>query len=450
MDEVWYNPFRMDEYGTWYDTFLALAGTSPFAAMWFIFLKGGWVIIVYLAWVMFKGLWMEHKTTEFTLKKNWVYLAIDIPRLHEQTPRAVENLFAHLAGAHSPATWTEKWFEGKTQDTISVEIVSIGGHTQFIIRTTRNLRDMIEASVYAQYPDAEITEVEDYTLRVPSNYPDREWEMFGTEMIPVKPDPYPLRTYPEFEDKVSGELKDPMAVFLENMSRIGPNEQIWYQIVLTPIDQKDFRTKGELLVKKITGQKIVVKESLLEKAVGLPIKAASMLIEGSGILGETAPTKKKEENPLMTRMLQMTPGERKVVEAVENKISKLVFNAKIRFLYIAKKEAFAKGRVVMPFIGAIKQFNTNDLQSLKPETKKVGMNSGLWFFKAQRNNARKRRFMQMYRRRSNWAGTPNWCMNIEELATMWHFPISIQTRATQLKKTEFKRAEPPLNLPFGE
>ncbi|MCI0479036.1 hypothetical protein L0Y59_00625, partial [Candidatus Uhrbacteria bacterium] len=341
----------------------------------------------------------------------------------------------------------EKWIEGKTQDTISMEIVSIDGNVQFLVRTTRGFRDLIEASIYAQYPDAEIVEVEDYTLRIPSSYPDREWDIFGTEMVPVTSDVFPLRTYPEFEDKISGELKDPMAVMLENLSRIGPGEQIWFQLVLYPVDQKAFRQKAEAIVKKLTGQKVVAKESLLEKIVGLPFKAVGLLLEGAGITGP-ASAPKKDELPF-GRILQMTPGERKVVEAVENKAAKIVYQCKIRFLYAAKKEMFKKQKTVSPFVGAIKQLNTNDLQSLKPETKRVGMNSTLWFFKDDRNNARKRRFVSAYRSRSAWVGTPLFYMNIEELATMWHFPISMQTRAPQLKKTESKRSEPPINIPFA-
>ncbi len=374
-------------------------------------------------------------------------LAIDIPRMTEQTPRAVENIFAHWAGAHGPNSWKEKWIDGRTQDIISVEMVSIEGHVQFLVWTTRNFRDLIEASLYAQYPDAEIVEVEDYTKKVPHHFPDKEWDMFGTEMIPVKPDSYPLRTYPEFEDKVSGEFKDPLAVWLENLSRLGPGEQAWFQIVLTPIDQKEFRTHGETLIKKLTGQKVEVKKSLAQKALDVPFAATNMLLEGAGFITPAA-APKKDQNPLNSRMWTMTPGERKVVEAVENKISKIAYMAKLRILYVAKKEVMKKSRVIHPFIGTIKQFNTNDMQALKPESKKVGMNSTLWWFKDARNAGRKNRFMSAYSHRSNWAGTPNFSLNIEELASLWHFPISMQVKAPQLKKTESKRAEPPLNLPY--
>ncbi|MEO5927519.1 MAG: hypothetical protein ABIO72_02335 [Patescibacteria group bacterium] len=445
----------MDEFGNQILTngfdmtaFLASVGDNPFAVSWWLFIHGGFLVVVWMAWFVFTHLWLETRQHKFNHAKQWMVLAIDIPRLHEQTPRAVENIFAHWAGAHGPSSWKEKWIDGRTQDTISIEIASIEGHVQFLVQTTRNFRDLIEASIYAQYPDAEIVEVEDYTKKVPHHYPDKEWDLFGTEMIPVKDSLYPLRTYPEFEDKVSGEFKDPMAVLLENMSRLGPGEQAWYQIVLTPIEQGEFRKKGETLIKKLTGQKVEHHATMSQKALDLPLTAMNLVLESTGLTSPPA-VKKPDANPLNSRMWTMTPGERKVVEAVENKISKIAYSCKMRCVLIAHKDKMKKSRFVHPFIGFVKQFNTNDMLSLKPESKKVGMNGTLWFFKDKRNNERKNRFVKAFSTRSNWAGTPNYYLNIEELASLWHFPISMQVKAPQLKKTESKRAEPPINLPFG-
>lgn len=442
-----YSVCSMDEFGVLNYSFLDLVGNNPFAAMWFLFTHGGFLIFVYFFLWAALHLWVEHRQEGFNHHKQWIVLAIDIPRMTEQTPRAVENIFAHWAGAHGPNSWKETWIDGRTQDTISVEIISIEGRVQFLVHTTRNFRDLIEASLYAQYPDAEIVEVEDYTKKVPHYYPDKEWDAFGTEMIPVKSDVYPIRTYPEFEDKVSGEFKDPLAVWLENLSRLGPGEQAWYQIVLTPIEQGAFRQRGDELIKKLTGQKIEHHEGLMEKVFLFPLRLIGMFLEGAGIIPHhEAP--KKDQNPLNSRMWTMTPGERKVVEAVENKISKIAYMAKIRIFYVAKKEIMKKSRVIHPFIGTIKQFNTNDMQSFKPESKKVGMNSTLWFFKQRRNDERKRKLIRAYSSRSNWSGMPNYALSIEELASLWHFPITMQVRSPQLKKTESKRAEPPMNLPY--
>lgn len=438
----------MEEFFQFDWSFIDRVGDNPFQAMLFFFINGGWIALVYVfGWASIK-IFQAQNQTKFNAKKKFVVLAIDIPRMHEQGPRAVENLFAYLAGAHSKNSWVENWFVGRTQDTISVEVISIEGHVQFIVRTTSGMRDLVEAAVYSQYTDAEVIEVEDYASKVPQRYPDEEWDLWGTEMIPVKNDVYPLKTYPFFEDKVSMEFKDPMSAMLESFSRIGAGEQAWFQIVMTPIEQSAFQKKGEAVIKKMLGRETAHKKTMLDHVADLPMTAAGMLVEGLIGSGEGAHPKKKE-GPGQPKIMSLTQGEKDIIGAIENKVSKIAYLCKIRFLYIAKKQVMSKARIVNPFIGAIKQFNTNNMQSLKPESKKVGVNGALWWFKASRNNDRKGRLVRAYRNRSNWAGTANFHLCTEELASLWHFPHSLQVKSPQLKKTETKRSEPPANLPFA-
>ena len=54
-----------------------------------------------------------------------------------------------------------------------------------------------------------------------------------------------------------------------------------------------------------------------------------------------------------------------------------------------------------------------------------------------------------YKYRSIWRGRRVFVLNIEELASLWHFPV-ITVKAPQVKKTEAKRGEPPVLLPVGE
>jgi hypothetical protein len=207
-------------------------GENPVQAMWFFVVHGGWIVFLwFFGWVareMFLN-WRQHL---YAHHRQWILLAIDVPKATEQTVKAVENMFAHMAGIHNPPHFLEKWWDGYTQDTITCEIVSIEGHIQFLIRTVRKMRDLVEASVYAQYPDAEITEVADYTLNVPMQYPDEHYDLFGMEMYPVpgRSDVYPIKTYMDFEHQLTGEFKDPLAVLLEAFARLGPGEQAWYQI----------------------------------------------------------------------------------------------------------------------------------------------------------------------------------------------------------------------------
>jgi hypothetical protein len=427
-------------------SFLANIGTNPFLAMWYIFLYGGWIPVLYaIGWGAIH-LWLDWRQGIFHKTFRYILLSVQIPKMHEQGPRAMENAFAYLAGMHSSNSWVETWIDGRIQNVFSCEIISVEGQVQFLIYTLDRMRDITEAAIYSQYPDAEIREVEDYTHHAPHHYPDEEWDLWGTEMIPVKSDVYPLRTYPMFEDKVSGEFKDPLAALLEGFSRLGPTEQAWYQIVILPIDQRAFVKSAEGVVKKLKGEKEEVHKGVLDYIADAPIALLKMIV--SGILG-SGEGEHKKEGPPPNRVMNMTPGEREVIEAVENKASKIVFLCKIRFLYLAKKQYLVKSHAVHPFIGAIKQFNTNHMQSLKPEGKHVGVSGTLLWMKARRNNKRKNHLMHAYAHRSAHDGMPLFHMSIEELASLWHFPHSLQVKSPQMKKTQAKHSEPPANVPFA-
>ncbi|MBD3251684.1 hypothetical protein GF380_04510 [Candidatus Uhrbacteria bacterium] len=433
---------------TFLQIWLVRVGENPFATMWYAFVYGGWVILLFLFYKAVTTLWLVRVQSIAAKKKKFILLAIDVPRLSEQTVKAVENMFAHMAGAHSPVgSWSEKWLEGKTQDPISFEIISIEGHVQYLIRCLDKLRDLVEASVYAQYPEAEITQVEDYAQAVPSEYPDDTYECFGTEMTNVTNDVYPLKSYLDFEHGLTGEYKDPLAVMLEAFSRLGPGEQAWYQIIYIPIDQKEYKKKAQAEILNLKGEKPKVKKNIVEQALDLPIQG--MGVAGDVLFGADGASEKKKEEKPMSKMMTLTPGERGTIEAIERKMGKIQGQCKIRFLYIAKKEVFSKAKILQSFVGSIKQFNTNDLQALKPEGKKVGVNGTLIWFKNKRNNRRKEKLVSAYRSRSGWMGLEPFHLGTDELASLWHLPVVLNVKAPQLKKTEAKKVEPPINLPFA-
>lgn len=428
------------------DAFLTIAGTNPFWAMGYLFLKGGWIVILFVILWGAKYIWLDYIQTKAYLKKEWIVLRVSIPKGHEQTVRAVENFFAILAGAHGTFSWVETNILGGVQSQLALEIASIDGRVEYYMYCERRMRDLMEAGIYAQYPDAEIFETEDYSRKVPGKYPDEEWDMWCTEMINVMPDPYPLRTYVDFEDKVSGELKDPLANLLENFSLLGPGEQAWYQIVIVPTDQKESRARAAKLIKKLKGEKEEVKRSLLGEIADLPVKAVQELL---GVLFGSSAGGKSDKPAGMAPILLLSPGERTVLEAVERKAGKIGFQTKIRFVYVAKRAVMMKARAANPFIGAIKQMNTFNMQALKPELKKVGLGGSPLIMKDRRFNARKNKMINAYRSRSAWKGMPSYNLSIEELATLWHFPILMQVKAPQLERVEAKKSEPPMNVPFA-
>ncbi|MCC6563329.1 hypothetical protein IT087_00375 [Candidatus Uhrbacteria bacterium] len=433
------------------NAFLDLAGADPFTAMGYLILHGGWIIFVFLFLWMVKYGWLEYRQNKWIAAREWILLRITVPKASEynqQTPRGVENMMANFAGAHSPPSWKEEWIDGQVQMPISLEIASIEGQVSYYVHSLRALRDLVEAAVYAVYPDADIDAVEDYTLPIPSHFPSDEWDLWGTEMTNVAPDPFPLKTYPEFEDKITGEIKDPVANMLEVFSRLGPGEQAWYQILITPTDQKGFKKRAEQVINKIKGIKEVKKRTMMDDVLDLPMATLSTVANVA--MGTSAPEKKKSDpKEAFPRMMALSPGERFVLEAIERKAGKIGFESKIRFLYVGKKGKLSKPKVVNSFIGAIKQTNTFNMQALKPETKHVGINGTLWWFKDRRNSERKGKLVRAYRKRNASVGLKPFFLCSEELATLWHFPILMQVKAPQLRRTEAKKAEPPANIPFG-
>ena len=96
---------------------------------------------------------------------------------------------------YDPSDWYEKWWEGHFQKTLSLEIISIGGDIRFILKVPAPVRNLVESSIYAQYPEIEIVEVEDYTKNVPQDIPNDKWDLWGCDYETIKPDIYPISVY---------------------------------------------------------------------------------------------------------------------------------------------------------------------------------------------------------------------------------------------------------------
>lgn len=425
-------------------TLAELLQMNALQAAWFLFTHGLWVpfLIIFLrfAWdyrlYTKQGKWLD--TIEFT------FLAIDIPRDNEQTPRAVEQMYATLAGAHMPLTKAEMLLEGKFQLSFSLEIVSIDGYLQYIVRTPVIFRDLVESAIYAQYPDAEITEVEDYAKDIPGFYPDDKYNVWGAELVPSNKDFYPIKTYPEFEDQISGEFKDPMSSVLETMSKLKPGEQFWLQIILIPTGF-DWPKKANKFALKLAGKKISEKrKGILSNLMG-PIYdfVTDWILNYSTLFNQGENSASNKNNDMPSMMLHLTPGERAAIEAVEKKASKIIFEVKMRMVYVATKDVFQSQSRVAAVMGAIKQFNYNDLNGLRPDQRTK--TSAYYGFASRKKNLRRGRIIRNYKARTAWGGRLPWHLNIEELATLYHFPI-LTVKAPMLERLETKKSEAPAYL----
>lgn len=348
----------------------------------------------------------------------------------------MENVFATLYAIKvSPPNFKEKYFQGKIQLWLSFEIVGSSAGIAFYVRTPADYRNLVESQIYAQYPEAELVEVEDYVNFLPHFLPNQNYELWGAEFSLVKPSPYPIRTYPYFEEEKEEKRLDPLASLTETMSKLKESERIWIQILIRPTDDS-WKKEGDQIVDQLLGKKPPPKEDpfyflwqFLRNLVKAPFEAPTW-------------EEVSKESTDQSRMLFMTPGEREIIEAIQKKIAKLGFETVIRFLYIDDRSAFSRLNITS-VIGCFQQFNTQNLNAFRIFRPSLPSAKGI--FKKQKEFFKKVMLYRNYReRRFNYHIKA--ILNTEELATIFHFPI-VSVEAPSLRRLEAKKGEPPTNLP---
>lgn len=388
---------------------------------------------------LFMELWMYHIQNAFWDSASWVLLELIPPKNIEKSPKPMEALFAGFAGVEKSFNPLEEFTEGMFPDYMSLEMVSDQGTVHFYIRSMKKYRHLVEASLYAQYPDVEIVEVPDYVNDVPKIIPNGKWDLWGADICFQKDPAYPIRTYKAFEEDITGTMIDPLAGLLEVMGKIGPGQQMWLQWVIAPTSPSWASKEGKKLTEKLKGRE-KKSEDIFERLWKDIMDVLGNLFKATHSEVEFSSEKKKEEQPLDTRL---SPGERDVLKAVEDNLGKLQFSTKGRFIYLGRRENYDKALGVSAFWGNLKQFNDDNLNSLKPDgDSKTFAN---YINKKNRLRYRQRKLLRRYRNRSR-DGVMMY-MSAEELATIFHMP-DMNVMAPSFNRVEAKRGGAPANLPI--
>lgn len=395
--------------------------------------------------VLFIELWVKYLEIKAIKKIKWLLLEIKIPRDIEKTPKAMEQVFSGLHGILSKVKFLDKYFIGKVQGWFSFEIAGIDNAVYFFIRTPENFRNLVEAQIQAQYPNAEILEVLDYAAPLAGKIPSKTYDINGVEFILEKADYYPIRTFLSFEERQAERRLDPMASFLEILSKLGPNENIFIQYLIKPTGKKDWIDEGIEAVNKLIGKETKTKKSWFENIFEGFGEFIANLLGAVAIYPEWGEAKKEETRAAIQNL---SPGNKLIAEAIENKISKLAFKVCIRFAYIARRDIFNKANMAA-VSGAFKQFNTINLNAFKGN-KKAGTTADqpriIPFIKNRREFIRKIAFVDRYVNRKLPKKRKDFILNTEELATIYHYPIIVVETPT-MRRVEAKKSEPPVSLP---
>lgn len=395
--------------------------------------------------VVFFQSWMYYIRRKFRMGTPYVLLEIKPPKEIEQSPKIAESIFSGVYGISGTVTTkAEKYLKGATQHYFSFEIISVGGQIRFLARVPAIHKNLIEAKIYAEYPQAEISQVEDYANNLPTGVLDRDWDLWGTVLQLVKENPYPIRTYQEFVDILPKQpFIDPMYNLMEVMNKLRPGEQIWIQIFVRPTPDS-WIEEGKKIINKLIGRSEVKKKGIIAEELS-GWSAAVGAVKEEIATGKAALTASaKEEKPPHPSLMQfLSPGEKEIVDAIEKKMTKKAFETKIHVLYLGKKDAFFKPTISSIF-GFLNQFATLNLNGFKPNARYT--TKAYYFLAAKRLAFKKRILLRLCQQRTFWE--KGFILNIEELASLWHFPATI-VAAPIAPSVEAKKGAPPPELPIA-
>jgi hypothetical protein len=355
--------------------------------------------------------------------KDWVTLQIRINREILQTPKAIEQVFN---GFHV----IEKGY-------ISLELIGVDRELDFIIRAPKQYQNLIESQFYAQYPEIEIKEIDDHFLDLPAHLPNKDFDLWGTEIVLEKENYYPIKTYSYFEEPKEEKRIDPISSFAESVVKLQKYERFILEIIIRPLSDKDeekFINDGKAKINSMLGKK-EKKKITWQDWVGSFFKNLAIgLVEPP-----VWPTKGEKEDASAPAL---SSGEKDIIKSIENKIKQLSFNTSIRLIYISPKTIFNESNI-SAFMAFLNQFNSKDLNAFKVN-KNASTILKTRFLQNRRLFLKKMDFYQNSLGREKTKD--GMILNTEELATIYHFP-ALKVSTPSLIRVLSKKGEPPAGLP---
>ncbi len=337
-----------------------------------------------------------------------VVLAIRVPKENEKDARSAEQMFASLHGLLKVTP--------ELQEHISFEIASSVEGINFYAVCPKTVRTFVESQIYAQYPEAEIKEVEDYAL--PST-PKGASAVDGTYLKLEKEHIFPIRTFEDFE-------VDPLAAITSAISDLSGGERVWIQIILRPIPDV-WQEEGHDYVDRIREGIKPVGISPLEILSDIQKEVGELFLHmfKSAFSGPPEPSR-----PTLARKeaVRLSAGQELELKAIEDKMTHMGFETLIRVVALAPDGGTASTRL-RSTLASFRQFSTANLNSFVRSGEIKDKNT----------------FLEDYRQRT-FTPEHTYILNTVELASVFHLPsVSVETPA--IAWTASRRGEPPLSLP---
>lgn len=306
-----------------------------------------------------------------------------------------ETLFAALGGL-KPHKGFKAWFSGQT-DAFAFEIVAHQKLITFYITVPRRYQEFVEQQLHAQWSEAMVEPIEDYNMFSPQGTVVAGYLKFKRQ------NPLPIKTYKEMDG-------DPLNAIANALSKVGESDGLALQFVVRPADG-GWRGLGLKIVRNMQ-QGMTYNEAVGHKK------------SGGWFSSQQSVEKAKEKQ----RERRLSSAENKMLEGIENKLSKAGLEVTIR---VVASAATAEGAQVYlsNALQAFSQYNIyeygNSFEKDIPRSRKTIIDGFIF-----------RTFDSAHRV----------ILNTEELASLWHLPIP-STETPNIRWMAARTAPAPTNIP---
>lgn len=384
--------------------------------------------IIFIIFVVGGGLavllWFKHKKNLLQVHSerlsDFVMLQVFVPRdftgekKDNQPPKdfreiisVAEQLFSSCSNL-SQKGWKSIIYG---QSAVSFEIIAKAQEIGFYIGVPRSFQTFFEKQILGFYPTAQVEETQDFKIFREDLRPALGALKQERRFI------LPIKTYKYLES-------DPLGNIANALSKLGENTRADIQILVRPLYNQNWRWATEKASRSISEGKSV---SFGKRS--WPMKLVQGIISLFNFGSSHATTKGGPSTSASDQLARLTPLQEEQMKTLSEKAGKTGLEAQIRILVLSPSKEESE-RHLQNIFGSFAQFGSPERNAFRlSKINDKGLNQ----------------FLSHFILRNFW-GKGRLIVNLEELATIYHFPNqNVETPSIQWLLA--KRSPAPANLP---
>lgn len=362
-----------------------------------------------------------------------VYMKVTMPRLDSREDREIQKDLAkdmkeqiwrmaqvlrwvHKLWSLSVRDWIMSWLFDKAK--IDLMYKYKNWEISFIVWTYPEYKNALEANISAQYSSSIVETIS--WLRI-------LWAKKFTDIIPlkfIKNSVYPIRTFRQLED-------DPINNILDTLSKMSWSDEVTILMTLRP-DAKNFNRQAKVMADKLYRKEVEYDQKFkFHKLFTWPI---DFIINGAS--NDLIKKTNRWNSPMWDQYTRMTKAEEEAINTMWEEAWKPAFSWNM-FLISSSDNKLNNDANLQSLISAYTIYKDEYNNGLdQPEV----LADIFWFF-----------FIPLWKFSASfslvWFFARKCIFTINEIASLYHFPMAVFNRASWIVRAEYKMTEPPKSLP---